>query len=263
MPDAFPFGAGVALRSDSSLLTPHDATHDDAPAAVDAQSVTNVPPALADDSDAEHGPLTESDTSDDSDTDDPEWVKLTWARAERIARISAPRRSRPVRATAVPSVTIPPGATMCAMKEFRGPAPGYVYTTRDGITGYFADRPTGKVSIQLGQLLELRPSLSDAPEAKRPAAHAYRSDGKRFRGRGRRATPGKFASDCKAISEGCTNMADDQFKECGLWAMDSLSPNAWSTAHDRLLPRIAADFVLMQEVRVHSEEAILRLKSRV
>jgi len=44
-------------------------------------------------------------------------------------------------------------------------------------------------------------------------------------------------------------MADDQFKECGLWAVDSLNPNAWSTAHDRLLPRIAADFVLMQEVR--------------
>jgi len=55
-------------------------------------------------------------------------------------------------------------------------------------------------------------------------------------------------------------MADTEFKDYGLWVIDAINPNSWSTAEERLMCRASADYMLMQESRVASDNGIAKLK---
>ena len=157
-------------------------------------------------------------------------------------------------------IRIPPGAPSFPTKEFGGPVDGYVFSTRGDVTGYYLDVPAPKQVLSLDQLIAPAvPDLLTAAE-KALASHAYRRDGKRFRGRGRRAKAALAPGDCLAIREGTTTLSDGQFRECGLWAVDTINPNSWTAARDRILTRVAADFALLQETKEFTEAAIDKLK---
>ena len=51
-----------------------------------------------------------------------------------------------------------------------------------------------------------------------------------------------------------------EYKEYGLWAIDTINPNSWTTAEERLMCRAGADYMLLQESRVASDNGIAKLK---
>ena len=221
-------------------------------------------PPLVDDSDAEVVAPPDDDLSDgdstDSDTDDPDWIKASWKDAEKLVGLVTRDEPPAPRCPHVQDVHIPPGAPSFPAKVFGGPADGYIFTTRGGVSGYYLDVPKPKQVLVLDQLVVHAtpdvPTLTD----KVPASHAYRRDGKRCRGRGRHAKATLKPSDCVALNKGVTTLDDGQFRQCGLWAVDTINPNSWTAARDRILTRVAADFALLQETREFTEAAVDKLK---
>ena len=236
---------------------------EDEPAA-DGDYDIDVLPALVDDHDCDDAAEIVDDHPDDPDSDSdsgaPDWVKTTWTRAEKLVGLVT-RDTPAVSRDPLPKrVRIPPGAPSFPTKVFGGSVDGYLFTTRKGVTGYYRDEPPPKRILSLDHLVApSAPGTFEATE-RAPASHAFRRDGKRFRGKGRRAKAALAPSDCSAIKEGVTTLSDGQFRECGLWALDTINPNSWSAARDRILSRVAADFAFLQETREHTDAAIEKLK---
>ena len=203
----------------------------------------------------------DAETSVDSDGDLPAHVMASWADAEALAGLSAPRSRGSAPPSVAPPLSFPSQATFAQSRAFQGGRPGFVFATREGYTGYYKDRVIPKATLHLSNLLELWPS-SGEPPVTAPASHAYRHDGKRHRPKGRARRAKTCPSDLAAIRTGSTEMADDSFKDCGLWAFDTVNSNAWSTARDRILVRLASDCVMLQETRVFAEDAEQRIRAQ-
>jgi len=90
-----------------------------------------------------------SDDDSDSDSDDPIWVRQTWRRAEAAVGLAPPRQTAPLKAVAPPTAPLPAGAKFVPSKSFCGPIAGYVFTTREKVTGYYAERTRGATPHQL------------------------------------------------------------------------------------------------------------------
>ena len=202
------------------------------------------------------------DLSDSGSDDDlSPSVLLSWREAEKLVGLSNASRAGQPRPSNTPAFFVPAGAAFVPSKTFEGRVDGFVFTTRDSRTGYFREgiRPS-PTPIALAAMIP--PVLPDATwqSSRPPAKHAYRADGIRFRGRGRKARADHTPDDYDAIRTGATTLSDDRHRACGLWAVDTMNPNSWTSAEERLLCRVAADAILMQETKVCGDEGVLKLE---
>jgi len=223
------------------------------------------PPPLADDdpSDNENTQL-----SSDSDSDDdlaallPDHVIDSFKRAENKFKLKEPTtKPRPPPATPQ-TVHIPDGAPFVMAARFTGAVPGYVFKTSGDKTGYYKDLPRlPPLEISLERIVPSPVVPPDVPNilTKQPWRTPARN-GARFRGKGRRAKPLMKLEEFRPLIEGVTDLGDTSHREYGLWAVDTINPNSWTAAEERIMCRVGADYVALQESRVSSENGILKLK---
>ena len=202
----------------------------------------------------------DGDSEVDSDDEISAEALRSWRRAEGLVGLSDVRPAQP-RPCRPPAFFVPAGAEFVPSKSFEGYVEGFVFTTRDKHTGYYREvtRPA-PISIALAAMIPPRSFDANWDFERPPAKHAYRADGVRYRGRGRKARKGFDPGRCDAISTGATTMSDDSHRECGMWAVDTMNPNSWTTAEERLLCRTASDAILMQETKVCGDEGVLKLE---
>ena len=60
-----------------------------------------------------------------------------------------------------------------------------------------------------------------------------------------------------------TGIADAQWRQSGLWAIDTANTNCLNTAEDKVLGRSSADIVLLQETKVNEKQAAEAAKQRL
>ena len=164
---------------------------------------------------------------------------------------------------------------------FQGRMPDWYFTTRDRGTGYYPLRPSRSASDEPPMVLSLaslivdsnldvpRPSLAKLP--RHPplgtAHHARRPDGRRRQCRGRKridhnswVQPHKTAHSFGCSWKGTTLRGDSSWKEAGLWAMDTVNPNAWRAGKE-YLQHTLADVVCMQETKMRDGDAIAAVEA--
>ena len=185
-----------------------------------------------------------------------------FKKAENVVNLKEPRDTPPPVPAPVPAFRIPDGALFAPAARFAGAFTGYEYKTCDGTTGYYKTLPrVPPLAWSLDRLIT-SPTLSqDAPiPYARRAWRRPRGDGARFRGKGRTAKPLRKLEDFLPIKGGATEIIDEEYREYGLWAIDTVNPNSWTAAEERLMCRTGSDFVLLQESRVSSENGIAKMK---
>ena len=164
-------------------------------------------------------------------------------------------------------------------KTFAGKVGGYCFTTRGGHTGYYRDLPSlgnragrsrqgdsthsHQPSARCVMLNDLTTSsdafcntMLDGGLLRRPTRHVRLANGTRRRG-GRRdarrkheASLGNRAGLVDPIDAPHADLADDWWKDQGLWAFDTANTNSWATATQSVLARSAADVLFLQETRI-------------
>jgi hypothetical protein len=183
----------------------------------------------------------------------------TWSAAERRAGIvvATGRRHAPATRT---EANAPSSATHT---PFHGPVPGKVYTTRGGSTGYHEDAataPTTRTTLCLQELLQPPlPVDTGVFEAQPAARHRRTPDGRRVRPRRRRAPTSPPPNGPLVVPAHC-DLQDCDWREHGIWAIDSSNANSWESAKMHVLARSAADVVLLQEVRMTGAAGIATIK---
>jgi len=145
-------------------------------------------------------------------------------------------------------------------KKFSGGIPGFVFSTRHGFTGYHPDREFALPPIPLILEEAVAPPrpLDVGPSAPGAARHQRRPDGSRVRRKPRRRAPAAGAS-CQSLESDVCDLADHDWKDLGLWAVDTANPSSWTTAEDRVMGRSAADVVLIQESKRVGETGVAQV----
>ena len=129
-----------------------------------------------------------------------------------------------------------PVGEFLSSRTFVGSIPDYVFTTRDGLTGYYKSSPRGpsnpRTVIVLANVLPCPPtdtwSSAQSLSRRRGARHARLPDGRRRRGRGRRNDP--VLTTASWLADGHTDLADNDWRSNGVWTVDTANANAWSTS---------------------------------
>jgi len=204
------------------------------------------PPQLLEDaSDAED----RNDNSSDSDFDDDDWAlpqfHADWFRAERAQNIKPPCTRQPPKAPlpACPTTIV---GDFYPAKQFSGAVPGFYFGTSGKDTGYFRLRPTAAPrQIVLDDLIHTVPDNEPLPK-KEPARHRRDQNGKRIRGV-KKVTAWGDPDKLPAILNGYGDLIDVDWKECGLWAIDTSNPNSWTSAEVTVMLKSTADVILVQE----------------
>ena len=96
---------------------------------------------------------------------------------------------------------------------------------------------------------------------KAPARRARNPDGSRKRTKPRRLASDADISSLTAADTGHTSISDVDWKNLGLFALDSVNGNSWEAASAQVLPRSTADVVFLQETKVFSESGLDAIKA--
>jgi len=200
----------------------------------------------------------EIEDPDDSDSNDEEEGQLlnfldtpSWRKAEAGCSLPPPVARAKAQPPSPPSIRIAPGVPAVPSSFFAGQAPGYVYTTRDGVPGYYKDLQPAVMTRQIIHLDVLVPRSLTAVDLEPPQPCAHRRDpsGRRCRrGRGAPASE-EAAAKIPAIATGLTTWEDLDWRKAGLWALDTCNPSSMTSAEKFVLPRSSADFISLQETK--------------
>lgn len=69
-------------------------------------------------------------------------------------------------------------------------------------------------------------------------------------------------AELPALASGHGLLGDTDWKQAGLWAIDTVNSNSWTTAEASILPRTAADVLIVQETKRGGDEAVQLLKTQ-
>ena len=192
-----------------------------------------------------------------------------WEHAESqfhatLQRDSHERCSQVTQATAPP--TIDTSVDFFATRRFMGLVNGFVFTTRDTLTGYYQDqRNQGNVqgnrtTLCLDFLLPASShDLAGRVMQKRPARHARFPDERRRRNKRRVLAAVKQSPSMvlpSAFATGHCELADKGWRKIGLWAIDTVNASSWTSAVSKILHKSMADVLLVQECKLLSDEGI-------
>ena len=122
--------------------------------------------------------------------------------------------------------------------------PGFFFGTAGKDTGYYrlrmADAPQ---QLVLDDLIHTAPTAEPLSQ-RRPARHRRDQHGKRIR-RAKRCTVCGDPDKLPAIATGLGNLTDVDWKQCGLWTVDTTNPNSWTSAEVTVMLKSSADVVLV------------------
>ena len=208
-------------------------------------------PLLAD-SDAHDPDCQDSEDSEDDDSWHAFVDSRNWRSAEAQLGLKPPAGRQPQPAPPSCSIAIAPGTHSFMVGSFRGAAEGYIFATRNGATGYYLDQrpqPSTKTLLHLCSLLP--PPLPAAQEfiSKQPARHQRLPDGRWVRRGGRAGRATLAPEQLPAIVTGMTELGDTQWRQAGLWALDSSNANSWASPERCVLPKSQADFLTVHETK--------------
>jgi len=213
-------------------------------------------PALEEDSVSDE--LAALENPSDSGSDDDEGGQQlsfldtpSWRKAETGCSLPPPVARAKAQPPSPPSIRIAPGTPVVPSRFFAGQAPGYVYTTREGVSGYYKDLQPPTLTRQVIHLDILVPHLLTAAPVEPPEPNEHRRDpaGRRCRrGRGAPASE-EVAAKIPAIATGLTTWEDLDWRKAGLWALDTCNPSSMTSAEKFVLPRSSADFLSLQETK--------------
>jgi len=63
------------------------------------------------------------------------------------------------------------------------------------------------------------------------------------------------------VRTGHTEIADVEWKDHGLWAIDTANPSSWTTAEARIMNRTTADVALVQESKAFGDLGVQRVRN--
>ena len=145
---------------------------------------------------------------------------------------------------------------------------GFVFKTGDKGTGYYLDG--GQQEATGSQRVETPDDEFDDAEPQGdavPAGRASRARRPRNARGGRLKRPTRLARLLAAVAAPiilATGMLpDQQWKQAGLWAVDTANANCADTAFDKVLRKSAADVTCLQEVRHKTPQAIGACKRKL
>jgi len=231
----------------------------------DPDDLDEPPPPLTDDhSDGEPECDRQTLTDTDEELSDVEmfWYTDAWRAAEDSARLPPPRTKEQAAARQGTDLRPAPDARGMPAQSFSGAIPGFVFTTRDGVTGYFPEWPRAADRPRLCLEELVPPPVSDVatPFGRSPAERRRNAEGVRIRPKRRCCPPLDEVADafqCPGHSE----RAVSDWQSRGLFAVDSSNANSWETAKSHILAVSAADVVLAQEVRMVGDAGVSAVKT--
>jgi len=235
----------------------------------DDDALYGPPPPLAPtDSEPETGPGFDEE-DEDSDEDCLPLRSLlgdaaqSWTAVDHVMKLDAkPRAPHPARSPQSVAVS----GTFTPTKAFAGAKNGYVFTTRNGQTGYYKDDlgPSVKTQINLCELIAPPGGHEYDVHIKKPPRHARDALGKRVRRRkhGLRRTGTTAISELEFLRHGHTFIEDASWRDAALWALDTVSGNSWTTTESSILPRSTADVMFVQETKRAGDEALQTLRNQ-
>ena len=129
----------------------------------------------------------------DEESSDDEMFRYTdaWRAAEDSARLPPPRAQERTAVRQVTGSRPSPDARGMPAQTFSGAIPGFVFTTRDGVTGYFPEWPgvAARTRICLEELVSFPVPDDAVPFGRIPAERRRNADGVRIRPKKRRCPP--------------------------------------------------------------------------
>ncbi len=159
-------------------------------------------------------------------------------------------------------------------RKFLGARKGMKFTMGDHGLGYYRDAPpvlelapilcppigVAPLKLSLDQMLKNGATSAEDAVDEDPEAAARGS--RRKRGP-RRARTGLYSCNAGEVEEGFpvwlegheVDASDRTHRRLGLWAVDSVNPNAWPAGHE-YAKRTAADFLVMQEVKLRAGDQL-------
>lgn len=193
-----------------------------------------------------------------------------WKQAEKHFRIGSVKQSKVAMASPDEHVGGEDGDPIRPSKTFRGQLTGYVYTSRNGVTGYFSDfrttsGPNNKFTVFLDNHIPQRPQKWSPTEdysdtrhpptsKKRRCKRARHPSGKQKRPKRRSPATGPRAEDEAADLNEHSELANEEWKKKGWWAIDTWNTNCWASALTNTLNKSSADAYLGQELKVEADK---------
>ena len=165
----------------------------------------------------------------------------------------------------------PPAGKFTAAATCTSSFEGFTFKTADLGTGYYRDEgpflshPAHGVEAASPEPTQeaMRRAASTQPD--RPSGRARRDRGKDGKRRKKSSRLARLAALIFPPIIAATGvLADSDWKSTGLWAIDTANTNCMDSAHAKVLPKSAADMVLLQETKVRTADdaaaAIRRLR---
>ena len=184
-----------------------------------------------------------------------------WSQAESMFGIDH-SRSRPPKSTttnAGASHATPPARDSTddlfrASDCYKGHLDSFVFTTRDGKTGYYRDTQPSQppVVISLSSLLATdtdgKPDSTAQKEKRQPKSKEHR----KRKSRRWLSLRAKGADTAAAMHSDAANIAHRVPGECGMWTLDTCNAGGWRGTAG-VLTRNSADIVVAQEIKIRAD----------
>ena len=161
-----------------------------------------------------------------------------------------------------------PAGDYTAASSCRGTYAGYVFKTGNKGTGYYADHGTAAAETETdrGKTPE-KQEPADLEADDQPYGRTSRARRRRDGKGGRLKRPNRLTRLLAAVAApillAIGHLPDKEWKQAGLWAIDTGNCNCADTALDKVLNKSAADVTCLQEVRHKTKQAAEAYKRKL